>query len=108
MNKKVLLKQLLFIPVFLITGFIAKSQILSEGFEGGTFPPTGWQNVHTAGSNPDSIWQPAATGAFGGNDANGFDFTVDPHAGSGMAFFSSFTFAFGEAAALISPAVVLI
>lgn len=106
MNNKNLLKQLLLIPVFLVTGFIAKSQILSEGFEGAVFPPAGWLNETTAG--PDgALWEIATTGADGGDDANINPFTVDPHTGTGMAQFKSYDFGAGNAASLTTTSFSL-
>lgn len=107
MNKVRLLKPLLFIYLLLITVFTAHSQILSEGFEGGTVPPAGWLNDHTVGTDPEAIWEYATTGADGGDDANFDPFTVDPHTGTGMAQFRSYDFTFGEGATLTTPAVDL-
>ena len=106
MNKKVLLKQLLFIPVFLITGFIAKSQLLNESFEGAVFPPSGWLNVTSAGAD-GALWETATTGANGGDDASFTAFTVDPHSGTGMATLNSYVLASGNAASLTTSAVDL-
>ncbi len=107
MNKKCLLKQLLFIPVFLIAGFIAKAQILTQDFESGNFPPTGWLNDHTAGDVTDALWNTETTGAFGGDDATFTPFTVDPHTGTGMVFFDCYTWGSGNAGTLTSSSFSL-
>lgn len=107
MNKVRLLKPLLFIPFLLITAFAAHSQILSEGFEGGTVPPAGWLNNHTIGSDPTAVWEYATTGSDGGDDANFDPFLVDPHTGTGMAQFRSYDFASGEGASLTTPVIDL-
>lgn len=106
MNKKILLKQLLFIPVFLITGFIAKSQLLTEGFEGAVFPPAGWLNETSAGGD-DILWEAATTDAEGGDDINGVPFTVSSHTGTGMAVLKAYDFSEGNAATFTTSAVDL-
>jgi len=107
MNKLHLPKQLLLILFMIITGLTAQSQILTEGFEGGTFPPAGWLNVHTTGGDTDALWEAATTGADGGQDANGDPFIVDPHTGTGMAQFRSYDFLWDNASALTTGAVDL-
>jgi Secretion system C-terminal sorting domain len=77
--------------VFALTTLIltdVKSQILTQGFEGGTFPPTGWLLNPASGNT----WETATTGAFGGDDENFDPFTVDPHTGIGMTKFRSYDF----------------
>ncbi len=106
MNKVHLPKQWLLVIFLLIAGLGSQSQILTEGFEGGAFPPAGWLNIHTTGADPDALWESATTGADGG-DANGGPFTVDPHSGTGMAQFRSYDFLFGNASALITSPVSL-
>ncbi|MES2847717.1 MAG: GEVED domain-containing protein [Bacteroidota bacterium] len=107
MNKKCLLKQLLFIPVFLIAGFVTKAQILTQDFESGNFPPTGWLNDHTAGDVPEALWNTETTGAFGGDDATFTPFAVDPHSGTGMVFFDCYTWGSGNAGTLTSSSFSL-
>ena len=107
MNKKNLLKQLFFIPLFLIAGFIAKSQILTEDFEGAVFPPAGWLNDHSGGTDLTALWETAGPAAPAGDDANGVSFTVDPHTGTGMAQFRSYDFLNDNAATLTTSAVSL-
>ncbi len=107
MNKIHLHKQLLLILFLFFAGFTAQSQLLTEGFESDTIAPAGWQNIHTAGDDPDALWELATTGADGGQDANGAPFTVDPHSGAGMAQFRSYDFLWDNASALTSSSVDL-
>jgi hypothetical protein len=107
MNKVNLPTQLLLIIFLSLTGLAAQSQILTEGFESGTFPPTGWSVEHTAGDDTEAIWETATTGAEAGDDANGAPFTVDPHSGTGMAQFRSYDFLWENASALTTGAVDL-
>jgi hypothetical protein len=107
MKKTTLLRQLLFVPVLLLIGLKGKSQVLSESFDSPTFPPTGWINTHTIGTDPTAVWEPAAAAADGGDDVNFDPFFVDPHSGAGMAQFRSYDFSNGNGAFLASPAVNL-
>ncbi len=100
-------KLLLFFSVIFV-GFSIKAQ-LTESFDGALFPPTGWNNVHTIGSDPQAVWERATAGAFGGDlDPNGIDtFHVNPHSGNGMASFRSYDFQSGNGAYLFTNAVNL-
>lgn len=96
----------LIVVAFLIE---AKGQ-LAESFDGTTFPPAGWLNIHSIGPDITAIWKREIAGAFVGeliaNDlASGY--TINPHSGAGMASFSSYDFAAGNGALLITNAVNL-
>ncbi|MBL7728861.1 MAG: hypothetical protein JNM68_14290, partial [Dinghuibacter sp.] len=91
---------LLFIFFFSV---LASQAQLTEGFEGGTFPPTGWLLNPAAGNT----WETATNGAAGGDDAAINPFTVNPHSGTGMARFRSYDFSSGTSAELISSVINL-
>ncbi|MBL0355983.1 MAG: T9SS type A sorting domain-containing protein [Chitinophagaceae bacterium] len=107
MHKTTLLKQLLITPILILIGLAGKSQVFSESFDSPTFPPTGWVNAHTVGSDPLAVWEGAVAGAAGGDDALGDPFTVDPHSGAGMVEFRSYDFSAGNGASLASPVINL-
>ena len=67
--------------------------ILSEGFEGSLFPPSGWTNTQISGSG---LWTKVSEGEFP---------TCFPHSGSSMAKFGIYNFAQGTSALLCSPKV---
>ncbi|MEO6733297.1 MAG: T9SS type A sorting domain-containing protein [Ferruginibacter sp.] len=100
------------LPLFfiLVISFIKINAQLTQSFDVATFPPAGWLNLHTTGTNAAAVWERATAGAYGGdavpNDANS-PFTVDPHSGAGMASFRSYDFANGNGAHLITSAVNL-
>lgn len=108
MNRKILLKQLVIATALLLTGLIATSQIYTQGFEGGNFPPTGWSVLHDAGGDVDALWESATTGADGGDDGSFNSFEVDPHTGTGMAQFRSYDFSAGNSSLLISSMFSLV
>ena len=56
---------------------------LSEGFEGGTFPPTGWADVAGSGTDPGNIWR-LSTHGFANPDTSASNF------GSQAAFFNDY------------------
>ena len=109
MQSKNLPKHLFFLPLFFLISLISKGQLLSESFDGSTFPPAGWTNIHTTGTSTDAVWEQAAAAAVGGDgpapDFNAF--TVDPHSGAGMATFNSYLITDGNGATLISPSIDL-
>lgn len=81
---------------------------LTESFDGATFPPTGWLNVHTTGATTTAVWTRAGAGAFLGDDATGTPgVTIDPHSGAGMASFKSYDYGSGNRANLISSPIDL-
>jgi hypothetical protein len=92
-----------FIAFLLVSGAHAQ---LTESFEALTFPPGGWLNNHTIGSDGTAVWERETTGAFGGDLGAGI-FTVDPHSGTGMAEFRSYDFSSGNGANLITGVVNL-
>jgi hypothetical protein len=106
MKKTILLKQLCMIPMLLLFASNANSQSLSQSFDATTFPPTGWTNTHTAGTETADVWERAAANTLGGG-VGGDTYLVDPYSGAGMAIFRSYDFADGTAALLASPAVNL-
>ena len=87
----------------------AKAQ-LTESFDGTTFPPAGWLNLHTTGADAAALWKRAVAGAFVGelvaNDVS-TGYTLNPHSGAGMALFNSYEFDPGNGAHLITGAVNL-
>lgn len=101
-------KKLLTLLVALTVFFAANAQ-LTESFDGVTFPPTGWLNTHTTGTNNAAIWERALAGSLGGDlDANGSThYNVDPHSGAGMASFRSYDFPAGNGALLFSASTNL-
>lgn len=107
MHKTTLLKQLLISTTLILVGFAVKSQVFSESFDSPSFPPTGWVNAHTTGADITALWEGAAAGAFGGDDAIGDPFTVDPQSGAGMAQFRSYDFSAGNGSSLASPVINL-
>ena len=66
--------------------------LVSEGFDGTTFPPTGW--VSTANVAGTASWARATAMA---------NPTMTPHSGAGMAYFNSYNIASGSQARLATP-----
>ena len=92
--------------IFMLIAFPAAHAQLTESFDGITFPPPGWLNVHTTGANASAIWTRAGADAFLGDDVNQQPVvTINPRSGAGMASFTSYTYAAGNGAHLISPAL---
>lgn len=83
-----------------------KAQLLNQSFDGATFPPAGWVNVHSGGPDAIAIWTRAVANTIGGDGEAG-DLIVSPHSGAGMAEFASWDFAAGNGAYLASPVVNL-
>jgi hypothetical protein len=69
----------------------ANAQILSESFDGTTFPPAGWTNVQLSGSASPGTWQRVSSGT---------NPTCSPHSGAGMAYYNSYSWSGGNAADL--------
>ena len=86
--------------------FSVKAQLV-ESFDGITFPPTGWINEHTTGTNLNAVWTRATNGAILGDVPAQNSYTINPHSGAGMAAFDSYDYDDGNAANLISPSVNL-
>jgi len=109
MIPKHLLKLLFIIPTLVFTCLFVNGQVLSESFDGLTFPPAGWLNSHTTGTQTDAVWNRATAGELGGEDTEGSGdyFYVDPHSGTGMAEFAAYDYFEGNAAALVSSSVNL-
>ncbi|MEO6231749.1 MAG: T9SS type A sorting domain-containing protein [Ferruginibacter sp.] len=101
-------KKLLLFFIVIFVGFTIKAQ-LTQSFDAALFPPTGWNNTHTIGTDPTAVWERATAGTFGGDlDPNGNNsYNVDPHSGAGMATFRSYDFDPGNGAYLFSNAVNL-
>ncbi|MES2893289.1 MAG: T9SS type A sorting domain-containing protein [Bacteroidota bacterium] len=99
------MKKTLLVAVTSLFSFLSLTAQLSEGFDFPTFPPVGWQNLHTTGSDP-VVWERAGESSLGGELTSGF-FFVSPHSGDGMAAFASYDFAAGNGANLISSVVNL-
>ncbi len=71
-----------------------QAQILSESFDGTTFPPAGWTNVQISGAASPGTWQRVSTGT---------NPTCTPHSGAGMAYYNSYSWSGGNAADLSTP-----
>jgi GEVED domain/Secretion system C-terminal sorting domain len=95
-----------FLLILLLCSFFVNGQQLTQNFESGTFPPTGWI-INPSNPITDDTWETATTAADGGFDNNGNSFTVNPHGGTGMAQFRAYDFFSGTTAELISSAVNL-
>jgi hypothetical protein len=107
MRKIYLMSLLLAMSILSTTTKISAQVILTEGFEGGTFPPSGWLNVHTTGTNTAAIWETATTGAVLGDDVLGNPVSINPRTGTGMAQFRSYDFSAGNGANLITSSFSL-
>ncbi|MEP6676451.1 MAG: choice-of-anchor J domain-containing protein [Ferruginibacter sp.] len=97
------MKKLLVILTLTFYAFIAKCQVLTESFDGTTFPPAGWvTNIVSVGDGsqgyPGGPWS-RSTG-----DVNTAT-TINPHSGAGMAYYDSWDFDPTSQADLITPAM---
>lgn len=79
----------------LFTCWQINAQVLTESFDGTTFPPTGWTNTQESG-----------TGLWGRSTAGSFP-TTSPHSGAAMATYASFDYSSGAMSALSSSVVDL-
>ncbi len=103
--RKIYLMSLSLIFLFLSFQIGSNAQVIfSQGFEPTTFPPTGWLNNHTTGTNTAAIWERATTNALLGDDgtAAANPLFINPHTGTGMAQFRSYDFLSGNGAELIT------
>jgi hypothetical protein len=106
--RKIYLMSLSLILTFMSMNFGTNAQVVfTESFDGTTFPPTGWLNIHTIGTNANAIWERAIDGAALGDDINGLPANINTHSGLGMATFRSYDFAGGNGANLISSVINL-
>jgi len=69
----------------------AGTTLVSESFDGATFPPTGWSNTQVAGTG---LWSRVTSMTHP---------TMTPHSGAGMAYANFYTFAAGTQARLSTP-----
>jgi photosystem II stability/assembly factor-like uncharacterized protein len=67
-------------------------------FDDTTFPPAGWLNIKSLGSDPTALWSRVTAGTYP---------DVAPKKGAGLARYYSWNFAATESALLISPAFTL-
>ena len=92
----------LLLTLLLLVGIAAKGQVLiSESFDGSTFPPTGWTTAST-GTNTlggSNAWQRAGNGGLGNNP------TPNTHSGAGMAAYEAYWISSGGTSELTSPVV---
>ncbi len=102
MNTKNLLKLLLIIPALLITGLIAKSQVLTESFDNNTFPPAGWTNVQL---NTWGTFYPNDTFVRATMTTQTVPNGVTPHSGSGMALYDGYNYEQFDSTELVTPAL---
>jgi photosystem II stability/assembly factor-like uncharacterized protein len=79
-----------------LTGTSAPATLVTESFDGATFPPTGWSNIQVSGTG---LWTRETSGTYP---------TCTPHTGAGMTSFASYNYSTGVTAALISPAFSLV
>ncbi len=83
------------LTLFLIcVSLTLQAQILTESFDGTTFPPTNWTNVQISGAANPGTWQRVVTGT---------NPTCAPHTGAGMAYYNSYSWSGGNAADLSTP-----
>lgn len=85
---------LLFLVVVLLQ-FGGTAQLLTQSFDGATFPPTGWTNAQVGGGT--DIWARATVTTQ--TSPNG----ITPHSGAGMALYDSYNYLAGESADLATP-----
>jgi hypothetical protein len=101
--RKIYISSLLFMMSFMLTTLNVNAQVIfTQGFEPTTFPPTGWLNNHTIGTNTAAVWERATTGAALGDDGTVNPLFINPHTGTGMAQFRSYDFLAGNGANLIT------
>lgn len=102
------MKKLLASFTLLIFAFTAGAQ-LSENFDAGTFPPVGWTNVHSTGSNTSAVWAGGTSSDIYGDDNGVSTFLyVTPHSGTTMAWFDCYNFTSGNGATLATSAFSLV
>lgn len=89
-------RNLIFVLYLCLTSLLVNGQILTESFDGLTFPPTGWTNVHVAGAASPGTWQRVASG---------LNPTCIPHSGAGMAYYNAYSWSGGNAADFATPAL---
>lgn len=89
-------RNLIFVLCLCLTSLLLNGQILTESFDGLTFPPTGWTNVHVAGAASPGTWQRVTSGT---------NPTCGPHSGAGMAYYNAYSWSGGNAADLATPAL---
>lgn len=90
------MKRILFVFAFFMAVCMLKAAtILTESFDGSTFPPTGWLNQSVSGTN---VWN---------RQTDGLQPSCLTHSGAGMARFNSYSFSDGKSAVLVSPAIDL-
>ncbi len=70
-------------------------KVYSESFDATTFPPTGWQNIKTGGTDT-RVWDRVISGT---------NPSCSPHSGAGMAYYNSYSIPSGNSAALITPPI---
>ncbi len=93
------MKKITFLTTFLaLFSWQANAQVLTENFDGGTFPPTGWTNIQVAGSGGTNTWFSVSSGTSP---------TCTTHSGTAMAEFNAYSYATGLAADLASAVVDL-
>jgi hypothetical protein len=79
----------------LFTSWQISAQVLTEGFDGTTFPPTGWTTAQVSGTG---LWDRVTVGTYP---------TIANHSGAGMTRFNSFDYDSGAQSSLSSSAVDL-
>ena len=72
-----------------------KNLLLSESFDGTTFPPAGWQNIQLSGTG---LWARTTEGIYP---------PCSPHSGEAMAFYDNYNFGYDVSAMLVTPALMM-
>jgi hypothetical protein len=100
MPKTALLKQTYLFLALLFMVSVTKAQVLSEGFESPTFPPTGWANVQlnvvSSGGGANVFSYATVTTQ---TTPNG----ITAHTGTGMALYDAYNFETYDSAELVTP-----
>ena len=93
--------------ITLFAGNSVRAQVLlSESFDGTTFPPTGW-TVNGTGNNTNIPGQTSWVRVPGGTTTAyaPYDNAAGPHSGAGMAFYNAWDIDAGGVSNLITPAI---
>jgi hypothetical protein len=96
------MRKVYYVLCFLLIGSVGSAQVLTESFDGATFPPTGWLNTvistgtTTSGGINGDVWTRVTVG---NNEAA----TVNPLSGAAMAKYASYDFNLNSSASLTTP-----
>jgi hypothetical protein len=90
-------QKLLLIFSTLLLSLLVKGQLLTESFDGATFPPSGWTTAQIGGGT--NVWIRSTVTTQTNPNA------IPPHSGAGMALYDAYNFLAGEAADLATPSL---